>query len=182
MLQRNEKRRNSGGRAMGTGNSARQTARSRDGDLIDFGEVPPAVNEILQEGVALYRHDRTRADMAFRRALALDPRALATYFCLYKIHTYSGDLDAALAIAEAAVTEAARQANLSPDWHLWDPAEITLHGPGRFALYTLKAQAFIRLRRDEPREARALLDALARLDPTDAVGASVVRALAQGVG
>lgn len=152
----------------------------RDDDAIDFGEVPPAVNEILQKGVALWRGDRVAADAAFRAALALDPRALATYFCLYKIHTYSGDLDAALAAAEAGAREAARQANLAPDWRAWEREAISLAGPGRFALYTLKAIAFIRLRRDEPDEARAALDALARLDPDDAVGGSVVDAIWRG--
>ena len=150
-------------------------------DLVDFGEVPPGVNEILQEGVALHRTDRAAADRAFREALALDPRALATWFCLYKIHTYSGDLDAALAAAEGGLREAARQANLAPDWRLWHPAEISLDGPGRFALYTLKALAFIHLRRDERPEAAAVLSRLAVLDPTDAVGASVVAAIAEGL-
>ena len=99
---------------------------------------------------------------------------------LYKIHTYAGDLDAARDVAEAGYREAARQANLSPDWRLWDPAELNLDGPARFALYTLKALAFIHLRRDERDASRALLDGLARLDPTDAVGASVVDAIWRG--
>lgn len=158
----------------------RRTQASRDDDAIDFGEVPPAVNEILQKGVALWRSDRVAADAAFRAALALDPSALATWFCLYKIHTYSGDLDAALEAAEGGAREAARQANLAPDWRDWDAEAISFDGPGRFALYTLKALAFIRLRRDEPAEARAALDALARLDPDDAVGGSVVEAIWRG--
>ncbi len=162
----------------------RAAARGRPdggGDAIDFGDVAPAVNEILQEGVALHRHDRAAADAAFRRALTLDPTALATYFCLYKIHTYAGDLDAALDIAEAALREAARQTNLGPDWTAWRAEAITLDGPGRFALYTLKALAFIRLRRDEAEEAGRVLARLAVLDPGDAVGASVVAAIARGV-
>ncbi|NLH79323.1 MAG: hypothetical protein GX458_00550 [Phyllobacteriaceae bacterium] len=160
-------------------NAARR--RLRDDDAIDFGELPPAVNEILQRGVALHRVDRAAADRAFREALALDPRALATYFCLYKIHTYAGDLDAALEAAEAGAREAARQANLSPDWRLWEADAISLDGPGRFALYTLKALAFIRLRRDEPCAADEVLAHLARLDPADAVGGSVVAAIRRGV-
>lgn len=164
------------------GATVRESATRRPSeDAIDFGDVPPAVNEILQTGVALHRTDRAAADAAFRRALALDPTALATWFCLYKIHTYAGDLDAALTTAEGALREAARQANLAADWRLWDPAEIAPHGAGRFALYTLKALAFIRLRRDEGREARAVLDHLARLDPDDAVGGSVVAAVAAGL-
>lgn len=154
--------------------------RRRGEDTIDFGDVPPAVNEILQRGVELYRTDRVAADRAFREALALDPRALATWFCLYKIHTYSGDLDAALAAAEGCLREAARQANLSPDWRMWRSEEISTDGPGRFALYTLKALAFIRLRRAEPEEARETLERLAVLDPGDVVGGSVVEAIRQG--
>lgn len=149
-------------------------------DAIDFGDVSDDVNEILQRGVVAYRTDRAAADAAFRAALALDPRSLATWFCLYKIHTYSGDLDAALEAAEGGLREAARAANLAPDWRDWIGDEISLAGPGRFALYTLKALAFIRLRRDEAAEARAVLDALARLDPTDAVGGSVVDAIWRG--
>lgn len=156
------------------------TAQMARGDAVDFGDVSDDVNEILQRGVALNRHDRTAADAAFREALALDPRQLPTYFCLYKIHTYSGNLDAARDIAEAGLREAARQANLSPDWRLWDPAEISLVGPGRFALYTLKALAFIHLRRGERDISRTLLDGLAHLDPTDAVGSSVVDAIWRG--
>jgi hypothetical protein len=48
-------------------------------NLIDFGDVPPEVNQILQRGVSLYRHDPIAADVAFREALALRPDALATY-------------------------------------------------------------------------------------------------------
>ena len=55
-------------------------------------------------------------------------------------------------------------------------------GPGRFALYTLKALAFIRLRRAEADAAAAVLATLARLDPADAVGHSVVAAIAAGAG
>lgn len=161
-------------------NERRSDTAMRGEDLVDFGEIPPAVNEILQEGVALHRHDRVAADAAFRRALALDPTALATRFCLYKIHTHAGDLDAALEVTEDALGEAARQANLAPDWTTWDPAEMDPTGPRRFALYTLKALAFIHLRRDEAEAAARVLARLAVLDPGDAVGGSVVAALAAG--
>lgn len=161
------------------GIAARGVTRAQSGidDAIDFGEVSPAVNEILQRGVALSRHDGDAADRTFREALALDPGQLATWFCLYKIHTYSGRLDAALEAAEGGLREAARQSNLPPDWRLWEPDEIDLDGPARFALYTLKALAFIHMRRDDRATARVFLDGLARLDPTDEVGGSVVDAI-----
>ncbi len=105
---------------------------------------------------------------------------MPVHLCLYKIHAYAGDGDAALEAVEAAIAEAARQAGLPPDWLKWPPFPGQ-EGPERFALYSLKALAFIRLKRGEPEAARAALDTLARLDPHDQVGSRVVAALAEGV-
>jgi hypothetical protein len=157
--------------------------RTIEDNLIDFGDVLPEVNEILQRGVALYRHDPTGADLAFREALALRPDALPTYLCLYKIHTYQGNLDEALSIAHAGLAEAARQAGLDPDWTAWKPGQISedVAAPGHFALFTLKALAFIHLRRDENAMSRRYLDKIAELGAMEKVGGSVIAALADGV-
>lgn len=152
--------------------------------LIDFGPLPEAVDALLQAGVRAHRTDKAAAEALFRAALAEAPDALPVHLCLYKIHAYAGDGDAALEAVEAALREAARQANLPADWLKWPPFPgpcPTTDGPERFALYSLKALAFIRLKRGEPEAARAALDALARLDPHDQVGARVVAALADGV-
>lgn len=148
--------------------------------LIDFGPLPEAVDALLQAGVRAHRTDRAAAEALFRAALAEAPDALPVHLCLYKIHAYAGDGDAALEAVQAAIAEAARQANLPPDWLKWPPFPGQ-EGPERFALYSLKALAFIRLKRGEPEAARAALDTLARLDPHDQVGARVVAALAEGV-
>lgn len=153
-----------------------------DDDLIDFGDLPEAVNSLLQQGVAAYRRDRSAADRLFRQALAAAPEQLPIYFCLYKIHTYQGNLDEALAAAETGMKQAARQAGWSPDWRDWQPQASGPDKPGQFALYTLKALAFICLRRNEPDQARRMLDRLSRLDPTGAVGWPVVAALAEALG
>jgi len=151
-------------------------------DLINFGEVPPEVNEILQRGVALYRHDPEGADKAFRQALALAPDCLPTYLCLYKIHTYQGNLDAGLQIAEDGLAEAARQAALPADWQMWKPEQFDedVNSPGHFALYTLKALAFIHLRRDEAPMSRRILAKLSDLGVMEKVGGTVIAALADG--
>lgn len=81
---------------------------------INFGSVPEPVDELLQAGVLANRQSRAAADRLFREALALDPSALPTYFCLYKIHTYSGRLGEARAMAEAGLVEAVRQAGWGP--------------------------------------------------------------------
>nr|WP_148213270.1 hypothetical protein [Methylocella silvestris] len=152
-------------------------------DLVDFGEVLPEVNAMLQRGVALYRRDRAAADLAFRAALELRPDALPTYLCLYKIHTYQGNLDESLAIARAGLAEAARQAGIDPDWTAWRRGDIAsnVNGPGHFALYTLKALAFIHLRRNEKARAQRCLDKIAELGAMETVGGSVIAALAAGV-
>ena len=68
-------------------NERRSDTAMRGEDLVDFGEIPPAVNEILQEGVALHRHDRVAADAAravtsaqvLRADLARDPSFQARF-------------------------------------------------------------------------------------------------------
>ena len=52
----------------------------------------------------------------------------------------------------------------------------------RFALYTLKALAFIRVKRGERALGLELLEGLSRLDPDGRVGWRVVSELAAGVG
>lgn len=152
-------------------------------DLIDFGPLSEEVNAILQQGVLAYFEDRPAADALFRRALGMAPDQLPVYFCLYKIHTYQRNLDAALDAAHGGLAEAARQCGLSPDWRSWTPDMLDWTGipAARFALYTLKALAFIRLRRKENDLADEALTHLKRLDPDDLVGGAVVRDIAAGV-
>jgi hypothetical protein len=148
---------------------------------INFGDLPDEVNELLQDGVFAYRHDRAHAERLFRLALACDPSALPTYLCLYKIHAYQGNLGKAQAMAEAGSAEAARQAGWPTNWRNWPPLAAIPDGPGRFALYTLKALAFIALRDRRPDAAEDMLATLRRLDPAGAVGWPVIAALAEGV-
>jgi hypothetical protein len=150
-------------------------------DAINFGDLPPAVNALLQQGVVAYRRDFAKADALFREALAAGPEELPTYYCLYKIHTYQGNLDEGRAAAQAGLRKAAQQAGWPDDWRAWNPQPQIPDGAGRFALYTLKALAFIHLRRDERVEAAEMLDALSKLDPTGAVGWPVIADLAAGV-
>lgn len=154
------------------------TAMLVDSDSINFGELPPEIDALLQQGVVSYRRDPVEADRIFRKALAAAPMELAVYFCLYKIYTYRGYLDEAQEIAERGLREAARQAGWDADWQNWRPLRLLPDGAGRFALYTLKALAFIHLRKDNRKQAHA---ALRRLDPTGAVGWPVVAALADGL-
>jgi tetratricopeptide (TPR) repeat protein len=150
-------------------------------DAINFGDLPERINDLLQQGVAAYRNDHARADRLFRQALAAAPTELPVYFCLYKIHTYQGNLEEAQAAAESGLKEAARQAGWDTDWRAWTPQAPLPDGAGRFALYTLKALAFIHLKQGNTEQSHKILDALRILDPTGAVGWTVVAALADGV-
>ena len=152
-------------------------------DGVDFGDIPPAVDAILQRGVAAHRTDRKKAAACFGDALIAAPDCLPAYFCLYKVLAYSGQLDDAHSVAERGLAEAAFQAALPADWRGWGRSMFTgdLTPASRFALYTLKALAFIALKADDLPRADALLAQLRALDPSDSVGWRVTDALAEGV-
>lgn len=152
--------------------------RGGDDDGINFGPVPPAIDRLLQQGVLAYRDDPSRAEALFCQALREAPEELPVYLCLYKIYTYGGDLNRALVLAEAGFIEAARQAGRSNEIVDWEVRPVPPAGPERFALYTLKALAFIHLRRGETASAAAILGHLARLDPQGQVGWPVIADLA----
>lgn len=150
-------------------------------ETINFGDLPPEINDLLQKGVVAYRRNFAEAEKLFREALAAAPEELPTYYCLYKIHTYHGNLDEARGAALTGMKKAARQVGWPADWREWTPPGEIPDGAGRFALYTLKALAFIHLRRDEKDKAEEILAALRVLDPTGAVGWPVIAELAAGV-
>ncbi|MBI1980134.1 MAG: hypothetical protein HYS63_00915 [Methylocystis sp.] len=151
-----------------------------DADAVNFGELDPRTNELLQRGVVAYRTDPEKADSFFKQALALTPQELAPYYCLYKIHTYMGSLDYAADVAAEGMKEATRQAGWPSDPAAW-PAEVeAADGPARFALYTLKALSFIELKRGRPETAKDYLDILSRADPQGSVGWKVIEELARG--
>jgi hypothetical protein len=157
------------------------TDLTHDSDIIDFGELSPAVNELLQKGVAAYRRDRARADELFRQALELSPHELPAYYCLYKIHTYMGNLEVAWAMANLGLEEATRQAGWSIDPRDWPLKETAPGTAERFALYTLKALSFIELKRGNKPKAMDNLHILKGVDPRGDVGWTVIYELAQGV-
>lgn len=152
-----------------------------DSDRINFGELPPRIDALLQRGVISYRSDPTEADRIFRMALDEAPTELAVYFCLYKTHTYRGNLDKAQEVAERGLRVAAAQAGWNANWKKWQPEPHLPEGAGRFALYTLKALAFIHLRKNNRQRAHEVLQVLRKLDPSGAVGWPVVAALADGL-
>ncbi|MGD9544907.1 MAG: hypothetical protein AB7F41_00370 [Methylocystis sp.] len=155
-------------------------AQRADVDVVNFGELDPKTNELLQQGVVAYRTDREKADSLFKQALALTPQELAPYYCLYKIHTYMGSLDYAADVATEGMKEATRQAGWPSDPKAWPALTDVQDGPARFALYTLKALSFIELKRGHSERTKEYLDILSRADPQGSVGWKVIEELAQG--
>ncbi|MGR8980069.1 MAG: hypothetical protein ACU84H_08275 [Gammaproteobacteria bacterium] len=144
-----------------------------------------SVNQLLQAGVAASHADKAQAEALFKQAQQLDRSCLQTYFALYKFYFYQGRLKEAEREAIAALEEASRQGNFPCDCRRlarqptqWDmyAGEISL-----FYLYTLKALAFIKLRRGHDAEARVILALMPVLDPEDRCGASVIMALAEAL-
>ena len=112
-----------------------------------------------------------------------DTGELAHYFIRYKYLFHHRRLAEAEAVAREGLAAAAAQAGFPTDWRRLtavSAAWTTAGGPERFYLFSLKALAFIRLRRGDAEESRILLDKLSELDPGDQVGAEVIRALLRG--
>ncbi|MBD9362001.1 hypothetical protein [Methylomonas fluvii] len=148
-------------------------------------DVPEEVNRLLQMAVAASHADKPLAEKYFRQAQALDANCLQTYFALYKFYFYQGRLLEAELEVMAALNEAARQGGFPADYRQlgrelaqWDmyASEVAL-----FYLYSLKALAFIKLRRQLDAEAQSILVLMRALDPEDRSGASVIMDLANAV-
>lgn len=144
------------------------------------GEVPPQAKHLV---------DQARDEPNPQRALALlwtaqvcAPDCPSLYYLLYKFHARHADFEQAELAALKGLDVAADQAHLPDDWRTVSSsmADFQSPGPARFWLFTLKALAFIRLRRQDPESARAYLDKVQELDPQGGSGAGVVDALIKG--
>lgn len=140
------------------------------------GEVPPAVQRLVDEARGMAPE---RAGAALWTAVLTFPNCLPPYYLLYKFHASRGELEPANEVARKGLAVAAAQASIDRDWRAVQPADadFSMPGPARFWLFTLKALAFISVRRDEREEARQLVGKLRVLDPADRLGFGVVEGL-----
>jgi len=157
------------------------TSFRQDGVLF-AADMPPEIDSVLQEAVVFYE-DTERAEATLKKAFNMARGRLEVYVALYKFYFYKNRIDDAEAVALDALKEAARQGGFSSDWSIltqvstqWAPVPDAQ----RFFLYTLKALAFVNLRKGNNVMADALLNKLLELDPKDQVGGSVIRDLALG--
>ncbi|MEM5372908.1 hypothetical protein V4C53_43900 [Paraburkholderia azotifigens] len=142
-----------------------------------FGRnVPAAVLQLIDTARG---GDDEDVAAALWTAVLTYPRYLPPYYFLYKFHANRGELGEAHEVATKALAVAARQASIDSNWCAVQPgdADFSIPGPSRFWLFTLKALAFISVRRGNRAVALKLIAKLRKLDPTDCVGFDVVEAL-----
>lgn len=149
-------------------------------------ELPPAADALLQQAVAARRGgDAAEAERLLLHAVGRFPTCLPVYFALYKFYANRHWLAQAEIAARRALQEASRQGGfacrLLATASATDPHPYQAGAAGHFYLFSLKALAFIKLRREEFAAADAILDLLLSLDPEDRSGASVIRQLASAV-
>lgn len=149
-------------------------------ERVIFGkDIPTSINALLQEAAG-NTDNFARAEKLLLQAKQQAPEQLPVYTALYKLYFYNGQTDKAEDIVFQSLTKAAKQGGFYYDWTQVQaqPDWTAPDSPGRAYLYSLKALAFIRLRQDNLKGANGILESLCRLDPTDVIGADVVRALA----
>jgi hypothetical protein len=140
------------------------------------GAVSPAVLHLID---VARNAPPAQMEAALWTAVTTAPDQLPVYYLLYKMHAGRGQLDLALQAAHKGLGAAAQAAHLAPDWLVVLPGDtdFSVPGPARFWLFTLKALAFIHLRRGERDVAAAMVARLRLLDPADHLGASTVETL-----
>jgi len=147
------------------------------------GEAPAEVASLLDRAMQSYA-DTQLAETLLWQAQRLDMNALPVYFSLYKFYFYKRDLENAELAARLALLAAAKAGGFASDWQTLLPASTDWSdyaSPAHFYLFTMKALAFIRLRRGDADESSRILAKLAELDPRDSVGASVIRSIMEGM-
>jgi hypothetical protein len=146
--------------------------------LSTLEDLPDTVRAALAD----YASDPARADLILRVACTDSADPLPLYRVLYKFYNRQRRFEIARDYAMMALSEAAQRARLPADCTTWTTERLSQTDPGLAsqALLAIKAQAFLALRCARPEAAQPLLEVLARLDPSDGSGASVVQALANG--
>ena len=112
------------------------------------GEASPTVGHLIEQA---REAPREQAAAILWTAAMGAPGYLPVYYLLYKLHASRGEMDHALRAASSGLQMAAQAAGLPSDWGAVRPgdADFAAPGPARFWLFTLKALAFIHLRRHE---------------------------------
>lgn len=147
-----------------------------------FGDVPEHIDDLLQEAVKARDVPET-CEALLWEAHRQGPRVLPVFYALYKFYFNRKKLAEAERVARIGLDAAAQQGGFTADWSQLavGTTDWSAAGPARFFLFTMKALAFIELRRHNRDKALAILAKMAEIDPVDQVGYGTIAALARGL-
>lgn len=151
--------------------------------ILPFADPAGQAASLLEAALASSTHP-TEVEKLLRHHLLNEPDYLPAYFALYKLLFRQSRLAEAEEIARNAMDRGARLGGFPPNWQHLAPNTADwsmIHSPAHFYLFTLKALSFILLRRKRLDECREVLEKIGELDPHDLIGASVIRAYADGL-
>ena len=151
--------------------------------ILPFADPAGQAASLLEAALASSTHP-TEVEKLLRHHLLNEPDYLPAYFALYKLLFRQSRLAEAEEIARNAMDRGARLGGFPPNWQHLAPNTADwsmIHSPAHFYLFTLKALSFILLRRKQLDECREVLEKIGELDPHDLIGASVIRAYADGL-
>ena len=144
--------------------------------VADAGPGAETLRALLAAPLDL-RHGWARTERLIDDARRALPDRLELNVAMYKLLAYSNRLEAAAELIDETLAQAARLGGFAADPICLvadDPRWAPAAGHARLYLYSLKALGFVRLRQGQVDAAAQALDQLARLDPGDQVGGSVV--------
>ncbi|MCC9606152.1 hypothetical protein LOC68_19305 [Blastopirellula sp. JC732] len=156
-------------------------------DLLSEVAVPddaaPEFRQLLDQELDVFTN-WGRAEQLLRDAQQAMPDQLEIGVALYKMYAYADRFTEAADQIGVVLRKAAERIGCDADWRNIAPdaacfAQVS--GPARLYLYSLKAAGFVFLRQGEIESALEVLAKLEQLDPTDEVGGSVVREIANSV-
>ena len=151
--------------------------------ILPFADPAGQAASLLEAALASSTHP-TEVEKLLRHHLLNEPDYLPAYFALYKLLFRQSRLAEAEEIARNAMDRGARLGGFPPNWQHLAPNTADwsmIHSPAHFYLFPLKALSFILLRRKRLDECREVLEKIGELDPHDLIGASVIRAYADGL-
>ncbi len=151
---------------------------------VQFGFGIDATADAHLQRAAQLVANRDDSLAALKDAHRAAPDQVETLVAMFKFLFYQGQTAEAESLVREALDKSSRQGGFAADWQCLDHTTTDWgdpRGAGRLYLYSLKALAFIRLRQDALESARAILQAMQRIDPEDRVGADVLRDLMEGV-
>lgn len=150
-------------------------------DLLDFEGQDLYFDEALPEGVrellaqASSEYAEGTAELPLLRAYLRAPDSLSVLVSLYRFYYYQHRLEDTDLIAQRSLEVSGKALGFPADWRELETEHLAMAGEesmglARFYLLALKGAAWLKMRLNQPAEARAILEKLAALDTASRLG------------